>query len=281
MKKISKKKLREFRFQAIIEIIMIALLILAFVPILLTLFMSTKTNWEIYNDFFGLPKRIIWENYVTGFKSLYPNMVNTLVMILVAVVAVLILSVMGGYVFGTKKFPGKNFLYMAILILMMIPGSISFAASYVMIIDYGLLNNRLAVILPWIAGGVVMGIILCRNSIESIPKDLFEAAIIDGCGDFRMLWDIVVPLSKPILSTLAIMKVVDYYNDYIWPMLVIQSNEKQLITVVLKVFTSTNADAGLGIVYAGYIIASIPMLVLFVFTSRLYMEGLTAGAVKG
>lgn len=281
MKKISKKKLREFRFQLTIEIIMIVLLILCFIPILLTLFMSTKTNWEIYNDFFGLPKRIIWDNYIIGFKSLYPNMVNTLVMILVAVVAVLILSVMGGYVFGVKKFPGKGLLYMALLVLMMIPGSISFAASYVMIIDYGLLNNRLAVILPWIAGGVVMGIILCRNSIESIPKELFEAAIIDGCGDWRMLFDIVVPLSKPILSTLAIMKVVDYYNDYIWPMLVIQSNEKQLITVVLKVFTSTNADAGMGIVYAGYIIASIPMLVLFVFTSRLYMEGLTAGAVKG
>ena len=216
-----------------------------------------------------------------GFQSLLPNMLNTLCMIVVAVIAVLILSVMGGYVFGTKKFPGKDLLYIAILVLMMIPGSIGFAASYVMIIDYGLLNNRLAVILPWIAGGVVMGIILCRNSIEGLPKDLFEAAKIEGCGDFRMLWDIVVPLSKPILSTLAIMKVVDYYNDYIWPMLVIQSNEKQLITVVLKVFTSTNADAGLGIVYAGYIIASIPMLVLFVFTSRLYMEGLTAGAVKG
>ena len=281
MKKISQKKWREIRFQVTIEIIMIVLLILCFIPIFLTLFMSTKTNWEIYNDFFGLPQRIIWENYVIGLKSLLPNMVNTLMMIVVAVIAVLILSAMGGYVFAVKKFPGKNFLYMAILILMMIPGSISFAASYVMIIDYGLLNNRLAVILPWIAGGVVMGIILCRNSIESLPKDLFEAAIIDGCGDFRMLWDIVVPLSKPILSTLAIMKVVDYYNDYIWPMLVIQSNDKQLITVILKVFTSTNADAGLGIVYAGYIIASIPMLVLFVFTSRLYMEGLTAGAVKG
>lgn len=281
MRKISKKKLREFRFQFSIEFIMILLLILAFIPILLTLFMSTKTNWEIYNDFFGLPKRIIWENYVSGFKSLYPNMLNTLGMILVAVIAVLILSIMGGYVFGAKKFPGKNLLYTALLILMMIPGSISFAASYALIIDYGLLNNRLAVILPWIAGGVVMGIILCRNSVEALPKDLFEAAQIEGCGDFRMLWDIVMPLSKPILSTLAIMKVVDYYNDYIWPMLVIQSNEKQLITVVLKVFTSTNSDAGMGIVYAGYIIASIPMLVLFVFTSRLYMEGLTSGAVKG
>lgn len=281
MRKISQKKLREFRFQLSIEVIMVVLLILAFIPIMLTLFMSSKTNWEIYNDFFGLPKRIIWENYVVGFQSLLPNMLNTLCMIVVAVIAVLILSVMGGYVFGTKKFPGKDLLYIAILVLMMIPGSIGFAASYVMIIDYGLLNNRLAVILPWIAGGVVMGIILCRNSIEGLPKDLFEAAKIEGCGDFRMLWDIVVPLSKPILSTLAIMKVVDYYNDYIWPMLVIQSNEKQLITVVLKVFTSTNADAGLGIVYAGYIIASIPMLVLFVFTSRLYMEGLTAGAVKG
>ena len=281
MIKINKKKLREFRFQTIIEIVLLIFLLLSFVPILLTLFLSTKTNWEIYNDFFGMPKKIIWSNYILGFDYRSGNMFNTLMMIAVAVIGVLVISTMSGFVFGTKKFLGKDFLYMAILVLMMVPGSLSLAANYNLIIEYGMLNTRWAVIFPWIAGGSVMGTILCRNAIEALPSDLFEAAKMEGCGDLLMLRYVGVPLIKPILSTVAIMKVVDYYNDYIWPMMVIESNDKQLVTVVLKVFTSTNASSGMGIVYAGYIIASIPLLILFCFTSRLYMEGLTAGAIKG
>lgn len=126
-----------------------------------------------------------------------------------------------------------------------------------------------------------MGIILCRNSTEGLPKDLFEAARLDGCNDLRLLVNIILPLIKPILSTVAVLKVVDYYNDFIWPMLVIESNSKQVITVVLRVFTSSQDASSIGIMFAGYVIATIPLLLLFSFTSRLYMEGLAAGAVKG
>ena len=106
-------------------------------------------------------------------------------------------------------------------------------------------------------------------------------AKIEGAGHFRLLVSITVPLIKPILSTIAIMKIVDYYNDFTWPLLVISENKKQLVTVILRVFTSVYAASGMGIVYAGYVIASIPLLILFSFASRLYMEGMTAGAVKG
>ncbi|MBQ3232757.1 MAG: carbohydrate ABC transporter permease, partial [Clostridia bacterium] len=125
------------------------------------------------------------------------------------------------------------------------------------------------------------GTILARNSVEGLPKELYEAAKIEGAGHFRLLVSITVPLIKPILSTIAIMKIVDYYNDFTWPLLVISENKKQLVTVILRVFTSVYAASGMGIVYAGYVIASIPLLILFSFASRLYMEGMTAGAVKG
>lgn len=281
MKKLGKKKVREIRFQIIVEVILIIVLFLSFIPMFLMLFMSSKTNWEIYNEFFDFPRRIIWSNYVEGFQYLAGNMINTLLMILAAVAIVLVLSALNGYVFGTINFPGKNLLYMLLLALMMIPGSLSLAANYSLIIDYGLLNTRWAVIMPWVAGGLVMGSILTRNSVEALPGDLYEAAKMEGAGHFHLLISITVPLIKPILSTIAIMKVVDYYNDFTWPLLVIQENSKQLITVVLSVFTSVNASSGLGIVYAGYVIASIPLLILFSFASRLYMEGMTAGAIKG
>ena len=281
MKKISKRKLREFRFQTIIEIIMVLIMFFAFVPIFLMIIMSFKSNWEIYNNFFALPRHIEWDNYINAFSKLYGSMVNTLSVNAFAVVLTLILSAMGGFVFATMYFPGKGFLYYTLLILMMIPGVLSLAANYNLIISYGLFNTRWALIFPWISGGQILGIILCRNSIESLPRDLFEAAKIEGCGQFNLLVRIAVPLAKPILSTVAVMKMVDYYNDFIWPMLVIESNTKQVITVTVRVFTSAAGTTNVGAMFASYVIATIPLLILFLFTSRLYMEGMTAGAVKG
>lgn len=281
MKKMSKKKIREIRFQTIIEIIMVILLVFSFIPMFIMLFLSSKTTWEMYNNFFGLPARFALENYTSAFEFLKGNMVNTLAMVAGAVVLTLILCTLGGYVFALKQFPGKSLLFYGILVLMMIPGSISLAANYTLIIEYGLLNSRWAVILPWITGGQVMGILLCKNAIEALPRDLFEAAKIEGCNEFKLITNITVPLIKPMLSTVAVLKVVDYYNDFIWPMMVIESNTKQVVTVVLKVFNSSQSTSNMGTMYAGFVIATIPLFVLFMFTSRLYMEGLTAGAVKG
>ena len=281
MKKLSKKKIREIRFQTIIEIIMVLLLIVSFIPMFLMIIMSFKSNYEVYYDFFSLPSHIEWSNYVNAFGQLYESMANTLGVIAVAVVLTLVLSALGGYVFATMDFPGKNLLYYLLLVLMMIPGVLSLATNYSLIIEYGLFNTRWALILPWIAGGQVLGIILCRNTIESLPKALFEAAKIEGCGEVKALINIAVPLARPILATVAVMKLVDYYNDFIWPMMVIETNTKQVITVAVRVFTSAAGTVNIGAMFAGYAIATLPLLLLFLFTSRLYMEGMTAGAVKG
>lgn len=281
MRQGSEKKRKEIRFQTIIEVIMVLVLASSFIPMLLMIMMSFKSTWEVYNNFFGLPKAIQWSNYIGAIRFLIGNMWNTLGVVLAAVLLTLVLSTLGGYVFATKTFPGKNFLFSMIVVTMMIPGVLSLAANYTLIIEYGLLDSSWALILHWVTGGQVLGIILCRNSIEALPRDLYEAARIEGCGELRLLTSITVPLVKPILSTVAVLKVVDYYNDFIWPMMVIESNSKQVVTVVLKVFTSSQDLSNIGIMFAGYVIATIPLLILFLFTSRLYMEGLTAGAVKG
>ncbi len=281
MKRISVREKKERRSQLGIKTIMIILLILSFIPMMLMIMMSFKSTLEMYNNFFGLPKHIEFSNYKTAVIFLGGNMINSIVMVFVSVVLTLICSGIGGYVFAVKQFPGKNFLYTLLLMLMMIPGILSLASNYNLIIDYGLLNTRWAVVLHWVANGQVMGIILCRNSIEGMPKELFDAAKIDGCTDVKMLVKVVVPLIKPILSTVAVLKAVEYYNDFIWPMMVIESNSKQLITVVLRVFTSSQDVTQIGVMFAGYVIATVPLFILFMFTSRLYMEGLTAGALKG
>ncbi len=281
MKRLSQKERRERRFQFSIQLVVAIFLLLAFIPIFLMILMSLKTNWDIIYDFFSFPKQIAWENYSKAFSVLATNLWNTLFVVAAAVVLTLVLSTLSGFVFATMRFPGKNFLFLSLLVLLMIPGVLSLASNYNLILEYGLYNTRWALILPWISGGQVLGIILCRNTIESLPQDLFEAAKIDGCSAMNSLIRIALPLCKPILATIAVMKLVDYYNDFIWPMMVIESNSKQVITVAVRVFTAAQGTINIGSMFAGYVIATIPLLILFMFGSRLYMEGLTAGALKG
>lgn len=277
------KKRAEFRFQSIVTVIIVLLLLISFVPIALMIMLSFKTNAEVYSNFFALPKSLNWANYSSAVGLLGRNMFNTVAVVAIAVVLTLILSVMGGYVFARMNFPGKNLLYVLLMALMMIPGILYLAPNYALVQQYGIFNTWWALILPWISGGQILGIVLCRNSVEALPTDLFEAAKLEGCGEIRTLLYITLPLVKPILSTIAVLKMVDYYNDFIWPMMVIESNAKQVITVAVRVFAASQSAGGgqIGPMFAGYVIATVPVFILFLFTSRLYMEGMTAGAVKG
>ena len=277
------KKRAEFRFQTIVTVIIILLLLICFIPIALMIMLSFKTNAEVYSNFFALPKSLNWGNYASAVGLLGRNMFNTVAVVAIAVVLTLILAAIGGYVFARMNFPGKNLLYVLLMALMMIPGILYLAPNYALVQQYGIFNTWWALILPWISGGQILGIVLCRNSVEALPIDLFEAAKLEGCGEIRTLVYITVPLVKPILSTIAVLKMVDYYNDFIWPMMVIESNAKQVITVAVRVFAASQSAGGgqIGPMFAGYVIATVPVFILFLFTSRLYMEGMTAGAVKG
>lgn len=269
------------RFERICTVIAVIIMLLAFIPIFTMLFLSLKSNAQIYGDFFSVPSPIQWSNYNKAIEQLIPNMINTLIVVAVAVVFTVTLSVVGGYVFSQMEFPGKNVLFVLILALMMVPGILTLTPLYTLIQDYNIYNTWWALILPWTSGGQVFGIYLCRTFMAGIPKELFEAAEMDGCSKVRSISLIAVPLSKSIIATVAVMKMVDYYNDFIWPLVSIESNSKQVINVSIRLLATGQGNVDIGSMVAGFVFATIPLFILFIFTSRLYMEGLTAGAVKG
>ncbi|WZL80435.1 carbohydrate ABC transporter permease [Vallitaleaceae bacterium 9-2] len=275
------KRKKILTFQITIGITALVMLILAFTPIILMLTLSLKSNVQIYGDFFARPNPIQWANYDKAISMLIPNMINTMIVVTLATLLTGVLSAMGGYVFATMEFPGKNFLFFAVLSLMMVPGVLTLTPQYSLIQTYGIYNTWLALILPWVSGGQVFGILLCRTFMQGLPKELFESAKIDGCTDLGILAKIAVPLSKPIIATVVVMKMIDYYNDFIWPLMAIENNSKQVITVAIRVFQSATGSIDLGSMVAGFVFATLPLFILFIFTSRLYMEGLTSGAVKG
>ncbi len=256
------------------------LLALSFIPIILMVLLSLKSNVQIYGNFWSLPAPIQWDNYRIAVNMLIPNMVNSTLLVPVATLFTVLLSAMSGYVFARLKFPAKNFLFVLVLSWMMIPGILTLTSSYKLIQDLGMYNTWWALMLPWVAGGQVFGILLCRTFIANHPAALFEAARIDGATELKSFYKIALPLAKPILATLAIMTMMGNYNDFIWPLMVIESNSKQMITVAIRVFQSATGTLDIGSMVAGFVFATIPLLVLFLFGSRLYIEGITSGAVK-
>jgi ABC-type glycerol-3-phosphate transport system permease component len=206
---------------------------------------------------------------------------NSLIFSLASVIAVVFLSSLSGYVFARHRFPGKETIYLLILALLMVPGVLTLIPAFVLVRQLGLINTPWALILPWTAGGQVFGILLCRSFFATLPQDLFDAGRMDGASELDLYARIALPLSWPILITLAIMQMVSTYNDFIWPLLTISDPRMQVVTVGLTQFTSQYGITDWGPRMAAYAVATIPLLLLLSFGMRYYVQGLTSGAVKG
>ena len=256
-------------------------LFLTFVPVYVMLSMSFKDNSQIYTNFWGLPDPWRWSNYEQGFKNIGHYTFNTVINSVSSTVLVVLLASLSGYVFARHRFPGKEYFYFAIVGLLAIPGILTLIPAFVTVRQLGIWNTAWALILTWTSGGQVIGIFLARSFIAGLPEELFEAGRIDGATEFQLWYMVAVPLSGPILMTIAILHMVSAYNDFLWPLLVIGDDAKQVVSVGLTQFTSSFGVTEYGPQMAANVIASIPLLILFLFGMKYFIRGITSGAVKG
>jgi ABC-type glycerol-3-phosphate transport system permease component len=266
--------------QVLIVVLLIFLLFLTMVPVLFMLVTSLKDRGQIFTMFWALPNPPLWENYQQGWNGMKTYIGNSLLFGTTSVAAVVLLSSLSGYVFARHRFPGKEVIYIAILALMMIPGVLTLIPSFVLVRQLTLIDTPWALILPWTAGGQVFGILLCRSFFATLPQELFEAAKIDGSSELNLYWRIALPLSYPILVTLSIMHFVGVYNDFIWPLITITDPAKQVVGVGLRQFVNQWGVVDIGAQMAGYAVSVIPLLILFTFGMKYYIQGVTAGALK-
>jgi ABC-type glycerol-3-phosphate transport system permease component len=267
--------------QGVLIAVLLVILALSFLTIALMIFLSLKDNGQIYGRFWSLPDPARWENYQNGWLQMRRYIFNTLVYSIASVVMVVFLSSLSGYVFARHRFPGKEVIYVMILALLMVPGILTLIPAFVLVKELGLYNTPWALILPWTAGGQIFGILLCRSFFATLPQELFDAAKVDGASEIEQYWRIALPLSWPILVTLAIMHLVGSYNDFVWPLLTIADQDIQVVTVGLTSFTTEFGAINWGTQMAAYAVASLPLVVLFAFGMKYYVRGLTSGAVKG
>ncbi|EIP96625.1 ABC-type sugar transport system, permease component [Opitutaceae bacterium TAV1] len=219
-------------------------------------------------------------NWEFGLKLIGPYIANSVFISVSVTCIALTIAIMGAYFFARYKMPFSPVLWSAFMVLMLLPGVANIVPLFNLLKTLGLLNTLWALIIVGIAGAQVFNIFVLRNFIEDLPKDLFEAAEIDGATHFQQILNVVIPMSGPIIGTLGILAFLGSWNDFLLPLIVLRDKEIFPLGVGL-IYLDGEYVKQWGQIMSAYFIASIPLIVIFLFCMKLFVRGLSAGAVKG
>jgi multiple sugar transport system permease protein len=268
--------------RTVVVIILIAFAVIMFVPMVWFVLSAFKTRTDIVS----VPLQLIPREWtVVGFQRVWTETqlprayLNSVGLALATLLSVLFTSSLGGYVFARLKFPGRRGIFYFVLATSMVPFVTMLIPLYLVMSKLGLVDTYAAVWLPTAVSS--FGIFLCRQYVSTLPAELYEAAKLDGAGDWRIYWLIVLPLIKPVLAVIAIFSMVFSFNDYLWPLVVLDNQD--LYTLPLEL---AQASKALGVtsyetVIAGALLASVPGLIIFLTLHRHVLKGLVIGSVRG
>lgn len=226
------------------------------------------------------PGEIMWSNYkdVLAFAPMGRSLLNSLIVATAVTISVLFTASAGGFAFGKLRFPGRDTIFLIILSTLMIPFFLLSIPLFVIIGQrLGLLNTYLGLIVPFLA--TAFGIFLMRQFILGIPGQLIDAARLDGCSYFRIYWSIVLPLSKPALSALAIFTFMGNWDSFLWPLLIVHKSEMYTLPMAVNMLRSMGVTS-VQLQMAGCTIAVIPMIIIFFILQRQFVGGITLTGLK-
>ncbi|MBQ7331606.1 MAG: carbohydrate ABC transporter permease [Oscillospiraceae bacterium] len=228
------------------------------------------------------PRVIIWSNYAEAFTeaSLGQLFLNTAYVGIVSTLLSLVITVLSAFAFARLEFKGKNVLFAGLLATMMIPGELFTITNYATINQLGWMKTFTVLIVPFLVS--VFYIYLLRQNFLQIPNELYLAAKVDGCGDLKYLWKVMVPLALPTLISITILKMMGAWNSYVWPRLVANDDAHRLITNGLRnAFTATTGDVNYPVQMAAVAIVSAPLFLVFIFLRKYIMKGVSRSGIKG
>lgn len=266
---------------------MVILAFLTIFPVLYIVFGSFKQNAELLVGGTNiLPDKWVLTSYIDAWKqanfAIYT--VNSIFLATGVMVISLLNSTMAGYVFSRRQFKGKELLYSLFIMFMFINvGSVSIRPLFELAVKLKMNKSLLSVIFISAGTGQATHIFLCRGFVNSLPRELDEAAKIDGCSFFQVYYLIILPLLKPVMATIALLSFRQGWNEYILPLVFTMTNDKlRPLTVGVNMLKNAgDGAAAWNVMFAGATIAIIPMLIIYCIFSRHFMSGMTTGAVKG
>lgn len=242
---------------------------------------SVKTQREILTKPPTIwPQDPTFDNFGRWFTDLHFGQffANSVIVAVVTVLGNLLFCSMVGYALAKMDFPGKRALFVLVMIMLMVPGVVTFVPLFVQVTSLGLLNTYPALILPFLTQP--LGVFLMRQFMLGIPEPLMEAARIDGAGELRIFARVVMPLCSPPLATLGILTFLGSWNNFLWPLVAAQSQDMYTLPVALSLYSTGQQATDYGLLLAGAVLVITPILLLFVALQRYFVQGIATVGLK-
>ena len=272
-----RKKIR----RVILITVLLLLLVVILIPLVWCIVLSfDRKALSTLPEFSLLPHEFSLFNYEVAFNTipLVRYYMNTIFVTVVHTFLAVFFALMCGYAFAKGKFVGKQFWFIFMLAVMMIPFESRMVPLYLQYKSWGLLDTYAPLLMG--ACAYVYGIFFARQNIEAIPDSLRESAYIDGASEWRIFLQIIIPLSKPLIATLSILQILSNWNSYLWPLVVIRSSEKQLISVGVSVFNAQQDSIDYGPRMAVAVISAIPLSIMFLFLQKYIVQSVAVSGIK-
>lgn len=227
-----------------------------------------------------LPSKIMFQNYIDAYNSapFKQYYINSIIVAVCVTAGELFTTILAAYAFSNINFKFKNILFTILIATMMVPGEVVLIPKYVILSDLGWINSYKALIIPWTAS--IFSIFLLRQSFISLPKDLYKAAKIDGCSDLKYLFKIMVPMSKPTIMSIIVLKVIGSWNSYMWPLIVTNTDEMRTLPVALAAFSS-EAGVNYNTLMAASIMIILPIIIVYIVLQKYIIEGISRNGGNG
>jgi sn-glycerol 3-phosphate transport system permease protein len=262
--------------------LVICALIVIGLPVYWMIAAAFKTTQEIYRvPVTWIPSDPVLSNFgrawnAAPFGRYY---VNTLITTILGSGAELFFAITTAYAFAFLRFPRKNVVFMLLLAALMIPNQVTLLPNYITVARLGWINTYQGIIVPGAA--VAYGAFLLRQYFQTLPRELLDAARVDGASHLGTLWHVVLPVAQPAVITFALISVVAKWNDFAWPLVATTTQEMRVLPIGIYWLLDQEGNTQWGTVMAGAIFVVLPVLLVFLFAQRYIVEGMTAGAVKG
>ncbi|MEY8353946.1 carbohydrate ABC transporter permease [Lachnospiraceae bacterium 54-53] len=270
-----------FLLKIFLHIFLVFLVCMILLPVLWLLLNSLKTNQEMFLNSLALPEKWMYTNYVTAWnKGLFSYFKNSILVSAVSLFFILFISSFLAYGLTRFQLPGSNFIFILVLGGMALSEQVALVPLYKILQFLKLYNTQWAIILPYVAFRIPFTMFLLRSYFISIPRELEEAAIVDGCGSLQRFFKIILPVSRPVLASCAIVNLNFVWNEFLFANVFLESKRIMTIPLGLMAFQG-DLKSDYVVMLAGILIASVPMVLLFLCMQKQFVRGLTQGAVKG
>jgi ABC-type glycerol-3-phosphate transport system permease component len=269
-------------YHVIAALVLILMLMICVYPIIWMIFGSMKDSGEFYTNIWGLPEKFHLENYVSAWKNadMGRRFLNSIVVTFGSMLIMIPVTSCAAYAIARLQFKGKNLIYMYLLTGIMIPAGVLGIPTFTVAMKMGMLNSHFGLMLIYTAQNIAMGMFIMRGFFISLPKELEEAAMIDGCSRFGCFMRIIVPLARAGIATQVIFNGLTIWNDYFMANIMITKDELRTLPLSIANFVgrhSTNYPE----LFAMLTMATLPVILIFILSQKSFIEGVSAGAVKG